>query len=76
MSSAHLGRALTLFGALIALVGLVILAMGHVAGSGGLPGDITIKRNGLTCVFPVVTSVILSILLTLGLNLLARICNR
>jgi len=65
-----------LLGALIVPGGLVMLAMGHGAGPGGLPGDITIKRNGLTCVFPIVTSVILSILLTLALNLLARMCIR
>ena len=76
MSWAYLGRGLVLLGALIALSGLVMLAMGRVGGPGGLPGDIVIKRNGWTCVFPIVTSVILSILLTLGLNLLARLCNR
>lgn len=32
---------------------------------GRLPGDIVIRRPGFTCAFPLVTSLLLSILLTL-----------
>ncbi len=32
---------------------------------GRLPGDIVIRRPGFTCAFPVVTSLLLSLLLTL-----------
>lgn len=58
-----LGGALWLFGRL----GLPL---------GRLPGDIRIEAGGLTCIFPLATSIILSLLLTLGLNLLARWLNK
>jgi hypothetical protein len=32
---------------------------------GRLPGDIVIRRPGFTCAFPIVTSLLLSLLLTL-----------
>lgn len=41
-----------------------------------LPGDIRIERGNLTCVIALGTSILLSILLTVGLNLLARLLNR
>ena len=41
-----------------------------------LPGDIRIARKNFTCVFALGTSILLSILLTIGLNLLARLLNR
>jgi len=39
---------------------------------GRLPGDIVVQRGPVTCVFPLATSLLLSVLLTLLLNLLAR----
>jgi hypothetical protein len=41
-----------------------------------LPGDIRIERENFTCVFALGTSILLSILLTIGLNILARFLNR
>ena len=41
-----------------------------------LPGDIRIERGNLTCIVALGTSLLLSILLTVGLNLLARWLNR
>lgn len=40
---------------------------------GRLPGDIRIVRENLTCVFPLVTSIILSIVLTILLNIFLRL---
>ena len=57
------GVALIIFGALILLFGKV----------GGLPGDVYIKRGNFTFVFPIVTCIILSILLTLALQFILRI---
>jgi hypothetical protein len=68
----------------IMILGAVLLVLGgglYLLGKfniplGRLPGDIRIEREGFTCVFPLVTSIILSILLTLGLNLLAKWLNK
>lgn len=42
---------------------------------GRLPGDIRIVRENFTCFFPLATSIILSILLTIALKLLNRFLN-
>jgi len=41
-----------------------------------LPGDIRIERENFTCILALGTSILLSLLLTIGLNLLARLLNR
>ena len=41
-----------------------------------LPGDIYIERENFTCGLALATSLLLSILLTVGLNLLARFLSR
>ncbi|MCC5810033.1 MAG: DUF2905 domain-containing protein [Ectothiorhodospiraceae bacterium] len=52
------------------IIGLVILAAGLLwpwlsrMGLGRLPGDIIIRRDGFTFYFPIVTSIIVSIVLT------------
>jgi hypothetical protein len=38
-----------------------------------LPGTIRWQGNGVTCVFPILASIVLSIVLTVVLNLLARL---
>ena len=43
---------------------------------GRLPGDIHIERDGFSCFIPLATSIILSLLLTLALNILLRFLNR
>lgn len=57
--------------ALIALAGLVFLLMGKL-GLGRLPGDIVIRRENLTIFFPVATMIVISIVLTVLLNLFRR----
>ncbi len=70
---ASLGRWLMLLGGLLFLVGglLVLLARWGVP-LGRLPGDFVYRRGNLTCVMPLATSLLLSAILTLLLNLLAR----
>jgi hypothetical protein len=41
-----------------------------------LPGDIKIVRENFTCAFPIVTSIIISILATIILNLILRGLNK
>lgn len=51
----------------IMLIGVVLLIIGFVMQFiklGKLPGDIVIKRENMTVYFPIVTSIIVSIILT------------
>ncbi|HEV7464887.1 MAG TPA: DUF2905 domain-containing protein [Candidatus Dormibacteraeota bacterium] len=66
-----LGRMLMLVGGLIALAGLVMVVGGRLP-LGRLPGDISGSRGGVTFYFPLGTSLLLSVVLTLVLNLLVR----
>ncbi len=65
-----LGLMLVLFGAILVLAPRLSFPLGR------LPGDIVIQREGFTCVFPLATSLLLSILLTVVLNLLVRLWSR
>jgi membrane protein implicated in regulation of membrane protease activity len=67
-----LGRTLIIFGLLIAALGLLLTLAGKLPWLGRLPGDITIRRENFTFYFPLATSIILSLLLTLLLWLFRR----
>jgi hypothetical protein len=69
---ADLGRMLLIVGAMIALVGAVLLIAGRVPGLGRLPGDIEVHRGNWSFYFPLGTSIVLSVLLTLVLWLVHR----
>ena len=66
---APLGKLLVLIGLGIAGVGLLVM-LGVPFGR--LPGDIVVRRGSFSFYFPLVTSIILSILLTLILALFRR----
>jgi hypothetical protein len=61
---------------LIAVGGLLFLISRLGILPGNLPGGIRIERENFTCLFALGTSLVLSILLTLGINLILRILNR
>ncbi|MGD0231280.1 MAG: DUF2905 domain-containing protein [Syntrophorhabdales bacterium] len=60
-----LGRALILIGAVIILIGLGLLFAHKIPYLGRLPGDIYIKRDNFTFYFPLATSILISIILSL-----------
>jgi hypothetical protein len=64
-----LGRLLIIVGLLIAAVGLLI-TLGLPIGR--LPGDLTIRRGNFTLYFPLATSIVASIVLTLLFMLFTR----
>ena len=64
-----MGRSLVIVGLVIAAVGLVIMAGVPL---GRLRGDFTIRRGSFTFYFPLATSIVVSILLTLLLRWLRR----
>jgi len=71
-----IGKFLVIAGGGLLLLGGLLWLLSKVPFLGRLPGDIRIERPGFTCLIPVVSSIIISVLLTILLNLAARIINR
>jgi hypothetical protein len=67
-----IGRWLIVVGIVLLGVGVVFLALGRVPWLGRLPGDILIERENLRIFIPLGTMILLSLLLTLVLNVIAR----
>ena len=63
---------LILSGGVVVVMGLVLLAAARIPGLGRLPGDIVIRRGNFRFYFPLATSLLLSIVLTLMLNFFSR----
>jgi hypothetical protein len=64
-----LGRLLIIAGLVLAGIGLLITLGAPI---GRLPGDFTFKRGSVTFYFPLATSIIVSVLLTLLMTLFRR----
>ena len=67
-----LAKGLILLGAVLIVAGLVLLFFQKVPFLGKLPGDILIKRENFTFYFPLATSIIVSILISLILYLFSK----
>jgi DUF2905 family protein len=70
-----MGRAIVILGLVIVAIGLVVWiapSLPVVNRLGRLPGDILVRRGNFTFYFPVVTSIVLSLMLTLLIALLRR----
>lgn len=67
-----LARMLILFGLILAVVGGLILFVGKIPFIGRLPGDIYIQRKNFSFYFPLTTSILVSILLTILFSLFRR----
>lgn len=68
----QLGKILIVLGVVIAGVGLLFTLGGKIPWIGRLPGDIYIKRKNFTFYFPLATSLLISIILTLIFMLFRR----
>jgi hypothetical protein len=66
-----MGSSLIIFGIVLALVG-VLWNVFYKTGIPLLPGDIFIKKDNVTFYFPIVSSILLSIILTIIFNLINR----
>ena len=67
-----LGKMLILLGVFIILIGLLLLVGEKIPWVGRLPGDIIIRKKNFTFYFPIVTSILISIILTLLFTLFRR----
>lgn len=69
---AGLGRTLIVLGLLLAVVGVVLVFAGRIPWLGNLPGDISIQRERYSFYFPITTSIIISVILSLVLYFFRR----
>ena len=72
---AGVGRLLVVAGLVLAGIGLLLLLAPRLPGLGWLgrlPGDLVFRRDGVTVFVPIATSILLSLLLTLAINLFVR----
>ena len=77
MDLSTIARWVILAGVVIIIIGISLWLAGRFdLPLGRLPGDIRIERGGFSCFIPLATSIILSLLLTVALNILLRFLNR
>ncbi len=74
--SSTLPRAFITTVVVLGVVGLLLIIMGNVPFLGKLPGDLVIRRGGVTFFFPIVTCILLSVVLTVLINLIFWIFRR
>ena len=68
----HIGKMLLLIGIIVAAIGGLLIIAGRISWFGRLPGDILIQKKNFTFYFPLATSILISIVLTLLFWLLGR----
>jgi hypothetical protein len=73
---AEIGKILLILGGCIIFLGLLLVFARDVPFLGKLPGDIVIKKDGLSIYFPIVTFLLISLLLTIIINLIFYLLNR
>ena len=74
---ANLGRLLIFFGLGLAGLGLLVLLLDRVGISlFQLPGDIKIQGQAVTCFIPLATMLVISLILTVIVNLVLRGLNK
>jgi hypothetical protein len=68
------GRWMIVLGLVIAAIGVAVVLLSRIGiPLGRLPGDIRIQGQNVTCLIPLASSILLSILLTIALNVLVRL---
>jgi hypothetical protein len=67
------GKLLVVIGGLLVLAGLIVMLIGRTGlPLGKLPGDITYRGKNTTVYFPLATSILISVVLSLVLYLVSR----
>ena len=61
-----------ILGAVFLAIGLLLLVSPKIPWLGRLPGDILIRKKNFTFYFPLATSIILSIILTILINIFRK----
>ena len=68
----EIGRWIIVLGIILVIVGALVMLAGKLPGIGKLPGDIVWKRGDFTLFAPLGTMLLVSALLTIILNVIAR----
>lgn len=77
MNMSAVGKLVALLGIILLIVGAAILLLDKIGiRLGQLPGDIRIETESFRCAFPLVSSILISLILTVALNILMRILNK
>ncbi len=71
-----LGKWLFVIGLVIAAVGGLLWLLGRIPFLGSLPGDIRIQGENFGCLIPLGTMILLSLVLTVVLNVVVRLLNK
>jgi membrane protein implicated in regulation of membrane protease activity len=66
------GKLLIVLGGLLIIIGAAIVLAGKIPWLGRLPGDIYVERRNFTFFFPLTTSILVSVILSLALYLFSR----
>ena len=67
-----LGRLLIIAGGLLLAGGVLLVLLGQIPFFGRLPGDIAIERERFSFFFPLASMLILSLILTILINIILR----
>ena len=67
-----IGRVLMMLGIAIFVIGVLLTFAGRIPGLGNLPGDISIARGNFRLYAPFGTMIVVSIVLSILLNVLGR----
>jgi hypothetical protein len=77
MDLSSLGKGIVSVGLALVIVGSLLWLLGRSGlPVGRLPGDIRIERENVSCYLPLATMILLSMVLTILLNVLLRLLNR
>jgi hypothetical protein len=77
MDLQNIGKWLIAIGLGLAVVGGLLWVMGRVGVPlGRLPGDIRIEREGFRFYFPITSSILVSVALTILINLILRLIKK
>lgn len=68
-----LGKILIYVGILLVILGVIVLNMDELGFLGKLPGDIRIERENFRFYFPITTSILVSVLISLVIYLIRRL---
>jgi hypothetical protein len=69
---AGLGKGFIYLGLVLVVIGVVLILAGKLPWLGRLPGDISIERDNFSFYFPLATSILVSIIISLVLYFLRR----
>ena len=72
----EIGKVVLFFGAMLVIVGALLVLFSKFAGLGRLPGDLVIQSGNVSCFIPLASSIMLSLVLTILLNVIVRLLNR